>query len=324
MPGGPTPTGATVVIATRNRRAELLGVLDRLAALSPAPPVIVVDNGSDDGSAEHARRLHPGVRVIELGTNLGAAARTVGVAAAATPYVAFADDDSWWAPGALDRAVAHLRRHPAVALVAARILLGVEERLEPLCAELAASPLGTVPGDPGPTILGFIACGAVVEREAFLAVGGFHPRLGVGGEESLVALDLAARGRRCVYADDVVAHHHPSPVRDRTRRRRIVVRNHLWTTWLRQPAPAAVRETGRVLRSAWSDPAGRAGVGDAVRGLPALAGGRRVVPPAVAAAVRRLEGPPVDGPGTGTQSDDGGQENPGEGSRASAAAMHYA
>jgi GT2 family glycosyltransferase len=310
LTGEAEPTGATVVIATRNRRDELVAVLGRLTALAPPPPVVVVDNGSDDGSAGAVRRAFPGVRVIEVGTNLGAAARTLGAAAAATPYVAFADDDSWWAPAALDRAVAHLRRHPAVALVAARILLGPEERLEPLCVDLAASPLGTVPGDPGPTILGFIACGAVVERDAFLAVGGFHPRFGVGGEESLVALDLAAAGRRCVYVDDVVAHHHPSPVRDRGRRHRIVTRNHLWTTWLRRPAPAAVRETVRVLRSASSEPAGRAGVGDAVRGLPALAGGRRVVPPAVAAAIRTLDRPPDRATAAG--------------SRASGAGMHYA
>jgi hypothetical protein len=62
--------------------------------------VIVIGNGSVDGTAAAVRERHPGVDLIELGANRGAAARNVGMARAGTPYVAFADDDSWWAPGA--------------------------------------------------------------------------------------------------------------------------------------------------------------------------------------------------------------------------------
>jgi GT2 family glycosyltransferase len=291
LPGTPasaSPVPVTVVIATRDRRAELLVTLGHLRALPERPPVIVVDNGSTDGSVSAVRAAHPDVEVIALERNLGAAGRNVGAERARTPWVAFADDDSWWAPGALGRAVGHLRAQPAIALVVARILVGADERLEPLCAELAASPLGTEPGDPGPTLLGFIACGAVVEREAFLAVGGFHPRFGVGGEEALVAWDLACAGRRCVYAPDVVAHHHPSPVRDPSRRRRVVVRNHLWTTWLRRPLPSLARETFGYLPGAAVDAPGRAGLWEALAGLPGVRAERRVVTRDVDRAIKRL------------------------------------
>ena len=63
--------------------------------------MIVIGNGSVDGTAAAVRERHPGVDLIELGANRDAAARNVGVARAGTPYVAFADDDEWWAPGAL-------------------------------------------------------------------------------------------------------------------------------------------------------------------------------------------------------------------------------
>src|SRR5215218_1414627 len=95
--------GITVVVATRNRAARLAGVLERLGGLPERPPVVVVDNGSDDDTVDVAGRF-PGVRVLRLPRNHGAAARNYGVAAAKTPYVAFADDDSWWAPGSLARA----------------------------------------------------------------------------------------------------------------------------------------------------------------------------------------------------------------------------
>jgi hypothetical protein len=51
-----------------------------------------------------------------------------------------------------------------------------------------------LPDLPGPPVLGFIACGGIVRRAAFLEVGGFNSRLGVGGEEELLAVDLTARG----------------------------------------------------------------------------------------------------------------------------------
>jgi GT2 family glycosyltransferase len=286
----------TVVIATRDRRDELLHTLGQLAALPERPPVVVVDNGSTDGGPAAVRAAHPGVRVIELGRNRGAPARNVGVEAAATPYVAFADDDSWWAPGALARAAGVLDTHPRLAVLAARTLVGPDERLDPVCAEMAASPLppGGVDGDgdaaaAGPAILGFVACAAVVRRDAFLAVGGFSDVVFFMGEEQMVALDLARAGWQLAYRDDVVAHHHPSSLRVPDHRRALIARNDLLTTWMRRPLGVAAGRTAAMLRAAPTDPVQRRALGQALRRLPRALAGRRVVPPAVEAQVRLLE-----------------------------------
>jgi GT2 family glycosyltransferase len=128
------------------------------------------------------------------------------------------------------------------------------------------SPLGEVPGV-GPRVLGFVACGAVVRRSAYLEVGGFHPRYGVGGEETLLAVDLAEHGWDCAYVDDVVAHHHPSPVRDRGARRARELRNGMWTLWLRRPMGRVLPETARLLARLPSDPHARAGFREALAGM---------------------------------------------------------
>ncbi len=255
-----------VVIATRNRVETLLTTLDRLLSLPERAPVVVVDNGSDDGTPDRVRQQFPGVKVLELGDNRGAEARNVGVRFAGTPLVAFADDDSWWAPGALARAIDAFVAQPRLGLLAARVLVGPAERLDPVCLKLADGPLDSEPGDPGPAILGFLACGAVVRTRAFEQAGGFPTGFGIGGEEELLAIDLAARGWKRCYVEAVVAHHHPAPARDPVRRREVQVRNALWSAWLRRRAPGALARTAQVLRPVCHDPATRAGLREALAG----------------------------------------------------------
>jgi len=283
-----SPARVAVVIATRNRGPELLGTLTRLRALHEQPPIVVVDNGSSDGTAELVTTHHPGVQVVGLRRNQGAAARTVGARLVDTPYVAFSDDDSWWAPGALSGAADLLDRHPRLAVLAARVLVGPEQRLDPVCAEMAHSPLPSADDLPGPSVLGFIACGAVVRRSAFLEVGGFDVRLGVGGEEELLAVDLAASGWGLAYVDEVVAHHHPSPSRDPSGRRRVQVRNALWSAWLRRPLGGAARQTAHLATLAIHQPGASSGLLLALLGLPWVLRERRPVPRELEAALRTL------------------------------------
>ncbi|MFG1855353.1 glycosyltransferase family 2 protein [Actinomadura geliboluensis] len=270
----------TIVVATRDRAAELRRSLRHHTA-----PVIVADNASADGTADVAREA--GATVLRLPRNRGAAARNAGAERAGTRYVAFADDDSWWAPGALERAVEILDAHPRTALLAARVLVGPQQRLEPVSAQMAEAPLGRPAGLPGPAVLGFLACSAVVRRDAFLDAGGFSDVLHFAGEEELLALDLATAGWGLAYVPELVVHHHPSRTgRDPAARRRREVRNRLLTAWLRRP----LRTVGRTAASALASRDGRAGLAAAARVLPSVARARRPVPPAVEAARARLAG----------------------------------
>jgi N-acetylglucosaminyl-diphospho-decaprenol L-rhamnosyltransferase len=291
--GGEPDTAGTprvgVAIATRDRRAALADVLERLLALPERPPVVVADNGSTDGAPAATRARFPQVEVLELGENRGAAARNAAVAALPTPYAAFSDDDSWWAPGALDRAADVLDAHPRLGLLAARILVGPHEEEDPVCAEMARSPLPAAPGAAGPAVLGFVACGAVVRRAAFEAVGGFDARYGIGGEESPLALDLAAAGWELAYVDSVVAHHHPAGGGERPGRRAVMLRNEMWSAWLRRPAAAAARRTAGLIVRNGPRVHTAAGVAQAVRGAGWVARERRVVPADVERALRLLE-----------------------------------
>ncbi|MGY1601524.1 glycosyltransferase family 2 protein [Geodermatophilus sp. SYSU D00815] len=278
-----SPPDVTVVVASRNRKDDLLATLPRHEA-----PVVLVDNASTDGTVEAVRAAHPQVTVLPLARNEGARGRTLGVARAGTEFVAFADDDSWWAPGDLARAVKIMQAHPRLGLLNARILVGAEERLDPVCAEMAASPLGTPDDLPGPALLGFVACAALVRTAAFEEVGGFDPVVRFPGEEERVALDLAAAGWGLAYVDEVTIHHHPSPRRDAPARRQAAIwRSRVLTALMRHPA----RELpGLLVGAARAGEPGLRGLARAVPDVPAALRRRRRVPAHVWADVRRLAG----------------------------------
>lgn len=279
----------SVVLITHNRRAELLHTLDRLAELPEQPPVLVTDNGSTDGTAAAVAARHPGVRLLRPGANLGAVGRNVAVRYVTTPYVAFCDDDTWWAPGSLAAAADLLDAHPAVAGVTARIVVEPGGAEDPIVEELRRSPVPTPPWLPGPALGSFLAGATVLRTEAFRRAGGFSPRLWLGGEEELLAVDLMTDGWWLVFGEDLTLHHAPSTLRDPTGRRANGIRNTLWFTWLRRPPGAVARRSWQVLSSVPRDAASARAVLRALAGVPWVLRERRVVPAPVEARLRALE-----------------------------------
>lgn len=266
-----------VVVLTHNRVQELARTLTQLLALPEQPQIVVVDNASPDATREMVIHDFPQVRLLALARNIGAAARNAGVAALETDYVAFCDDDTWWDAGMLEKAADLLDAYPQVAILSARVLVGPEQREDPACGVMAASPLPSA-GLPGPALLGFLAGAAVVRRSAFLQVGGYEPRFFLGGEEALLTLDLVMHGWRVVYAAQLTVHHYPSPARDSAGRRHCLVRNALWVAWMRLSFGGALRETLRISRRTCSRGLFLAAFVEALRGLPWVWRRRRVLP----------------------------------------------
>jgi GT2 family glycosyltransferase len=280
-----------VVVITWNRREELLGCLRRMTALPERPQIIVADNGSTDGTAEAVATHFPQVRLLRSNRNHGAAARNEAIRRLDTPYVAFCDDDTWWEPGALTAAADLLDAHDGLASVTGRIVVEPGARDDPIVPELRRSP---VPGPgwlPGPALLGILAGASMLRVSAFHDAGGFSPKLWLGGEEELLAIDLASRGWWMCYREDIVVHHAASRLRDSRRRRRLGIRNTLWTTWARRPVRSAARRTRTIVGSLPRDLTSVLGLAEAVAGVGWVLRERRVVPRAVEHGLRLLEEP---------------------------------
>lgn len=278
----------TIVVLTYRRAPRVMQTVDRLLRLPERCAIVAVDNASPDDTVSRLRGSFPAVTVLRMDRNVGASARNAGAQLASTPYVAFCDDDTWWSPGSLRHAVDVLDRHPKVALLSANVLVGARMLEDSTCRLMAQSPLpGT--GLPGTRLLGFMAGACVVRRDAFLQAGGYQSAFFLGGEEDLLALDLAAAGWDLCYVPELVVHHDPMPHADSGSRAALARRNAVWTAWLRRPLRVALAQTLEALRSARREGALLRSARELVVAAPWLLRHRRRLPAHVEAMRRRLD-----------------------------------
>ncbi len=114
----------SVIIVSFNARADLERCLESLHAARPQTPheIVVVDNASQDGSDESARRW-PDVRVVANDSNVGfAAANNIGIRASRGDLLLLLNSDTIVGDGAIDRLVAELEADASVAVAGPRLV----------------------------------------------------------------------------------------------------------------------------------------------------------------------------------------------------------
>ncbi|MDT7578676.1 MAG: hypothetical protein QOH17_5009, partial [Pseudonocardiales bacterium] len=233
----------TIVLLTYNCAARVTATVERLLELDVA--IVAVDNASSDGTADVLSTFSE-LDVIRLPRNIGAAGRNAGAERARTPYVAFCDDDGWWERDGLQTACRLFDAHPQLGLINARILVRDEQRLDPISAEMAESPVPDRDNLPGSVLLSFMGGAAVVRLAAYWAAGGYDERFFMGGEEETLAFPLAKLGWQMRYVPAAVMHHYPS-LANATTLRAFGMRNTLVNAWLHRPWRSAVRWTAFTL-----------------------------------------------------------------------------
>ena len=102
----------SAVIPTYNRRDRLQRALDSVVRQSlSVEEIILVDDGSTDGTADFVRNKFPSVTVIEQENQGVSAARNVGIQAATTSWIAFLDSDDVWLSDKLEKQVNLLKQY---------------------------------------------------------------------------------------------------------------------------------------------------------------------------------------------------------------------
>jgi GT2 family glycosyltransferase len=208
----------SVVIPNWNGRRWLPGCLRALSAQTVAAhEVIVVDNGSTDGSVAYLHAEHPQIQVVELERNTGFAhAANLGLAAATGELVALINTDVVLAPDWLGRMAGSLSAHPGAASAACKMLqlddpgivydAGDVLRRDGVCEQRgrfgADDGRWDLPGE----VFGACAGAALYRRDAITAAGGFDERYFAYLEDVDLALRLRLAGWSCRYEPAVAAH----------------------------------------------------------------------------------------------------------------------
>jgi GT2 family glycosyltransferase len=292
----------TAAVLTFNGRALLEVVLASLAAQTgEAFETVVLDNGSHDGSVAWLRERWPEVGVVALAQNVGvAAALNRCVEAGSGEYVALLNNDLELEPDCLSELVSALDAHPRAAVAAAKLRDFHDRALldgagDWLAWRGAALRRGQGEPDGGrydqPCTV-FAACGAmaVYRRAALEAVGPFDEQFETGLEDLDWSFRAQLLGYDCVYVPSAVAYHMGSATIGRVPSAgtlRLNWRNWLWLIAKDYPASALLRHGPAIACQqaktlAVAARARRLGVWwrawlEAVRGLPAIVGKRRMI-----------------------------------------------
>lgn|GEM_PF-3546904 len=212
----PSPPGrrdasprVSVIIAAYNDRERLHRCLLSLAgqvSLSDIAELIVVDDGSTDGTSEMVRRDHPGVRLVP-GDNRGAEiARNRGVDAASGDIIAFIDSDCTAEPGWLDCIVERLRDNRSLVVGGRIVHRGTFwQRLTGI------ADFGEYQGPRPRDVRALPTCNMGLWKEVFAAVR-FDHRLRPNAD-TLFCQELLRRGATLRYDPAVFVSHHPDASR---------------------------------------------------------------------------------------------------------------
>jgi glycosyltransferase involved in cell wall biosynthesis len=125
----------SAIIPVYNGSAHLADTLRSiLAQTTPVDEIIVVDDGSADGSAALAAATAPGATIIRQAQQGPGMARNAGAAAARGDYLAFLDHDDIWPPHRTTQLLAGAAATPEAGLICGRIRIeaNAEGRKNPL------------------------------------------------------------------------------------------------------------------------------------------------------------------------------------------------
>jgi GT2 family glycosyltransferase len=209
---------ASIIIVNYNGRAHIDKCLDSLRKDGELGyEVIVVDNASGDGSAEHVAARHPQVRLIRRETNLGyGAGNNLGAKWARGEYLAFLNPDTEAEPGWLEALIAALQQDGEAGLATALVpLMDQRDRVNTCGNDMHVTGLTLCRGMDADrnafskTIeVGAVSGAAfVIRRDLFEALGGFDESFFLYVEDSDLSLRARLAGYRLLCVPSSVVYH---------------------------------------------------------------------------------------------------------------------
>ncbi|HLM60234.1 MAG TPA: glycosyltransferase, partial [Pyrinomonadaceae bacterium] len=218
----------SVVMLAWNRKDEVeIGLQELRKCHYPNKEIIVVDNGSNDGTAQLVYDNFPEATVVRSHRNMGMIGYNLGFATARGKYVVMLDDDSHPAPDAIETMVRiwETDKNNEIGIMAFRV---INPNIGSLVTHLWEERI--VPTEVGRErdITSFPACGAGARRELFDKVGYFDDDFFIYTTEDDLAIRILDNNYRIVYEPRCVSYHRESRKNRSWKRSGRAFRNAAW------------------------------------------------------------------------------------------------
>ncbi|WP_010545196.1 glycosyltransferase family 2 protein [Sphingomonas elodea] len=223
----------SILLVCWNNATATKRCLHSLAGAAPdgAHEVVLVDNGSTDGTTAMVRRDFPWVRVVQSGSNLGfAAGANLAAAQAVGDMLLFLNNDAQVLPGAIDALLDFARTRPEAGLWGGRTLrddgtinptesIALPTLWGSICVGFGLS--GALPGsrwfnpegyggwqrDTVRAVGALAGCFLLMPRDRFLSLGGFDERFFLYGEDVDLCIRARAAGARPCFTPRATIRH---------------------------------------------------------------------------------------------------------------------
>ncbi|MFH1559940.1 MAG: glycosyltransferase family 2 protein [Chloroflexota bacterium] len=264
----------SIVVVTLNRREELTEAVESLRWQTYSnTEIIVVDNGSSDGTQQMVKESFPDVRLVELDRNTGAYhGRNVGVDASRGKLVFFLDDDATLEKEAIAEIVGRFSREDRLGVIVCKLVSAGSHVLD-------MGPHFSAESAENEFYLGDMALegATAIRRDVFESVGGWpahYFRQYVGKDLSYRIIDA---GYHILYFPRATAFHKESALgnmsRSQIEKQKMFykIRNQLWISWKYLPPARAALESVVKITYHFGEALKMRAVGPYLKGLGAAA-----------------------------------------------------
>jgi GT2 family glycosyltransferase len=214
----------SIVILSYNRKEDIRESLEKLYSYGLNDiEIIVVDNGSSDGTSQMIESEYPSVRLLKLDKNIGVSGYNKGFEISKGRYILILDDDSFPSENSVKRMIEEFEKDETVGIIAFDVrnyssynLVSNQTKKEEQTENKRY-------------LMGFNGAGAGIRKSLIDKIGGYPDEFFLYWNETDLAIRVLNEGYKILWVNDIISYHKYSPKnRDSERGPYYYTRNLYW------------------------------------------------------------------------------------------------